>query len=201
MSIIGILIEVVDSIWAYRHIDGAAAREARATHFRRDGFAGIGAGASNTAKFGRRRAWIDLNIVFGAAMGKATARHVFNECKLFTAVSLLSITQICHRKTVTIFTTYNLSVLGLYASAQNTFFTLYLHVKFGWKLKCKLKITFPELRLSKKQHFNYENMSLANYILWRDSVYPYFVETQAHTNFLATYISRFWVAVIFKLPT
>lgn len=52
---IGVLIEVNDTMWAYRHIDSGG--EARATHFRRDGFAGIGAGASKeVAKFGRRRA-------------------------------------------------------------------------------------------------------------------------------------------------
>ncbi|CAH2239501.1 jg21508 [Pararge aegeria aegeria] len=43
---------------AYRHIDSGG--EARATHFRRDGFAGIGAGASKeVAKFGRRRARVN----------------------------------------------------------------------------------------------------------------------------------------------
>lgn len=55
---IGVLIEVNDTMWAYRHIDSGG--EARATHFRRDGFAGIGAGASKeVAKFGRRRARVN----------------------------------------------------------------------------------------------------------------------------------------------
>lgn len=42
-----VLIEVVDFKRAYRQIDKSGGRAARATHFRRDGFAGIGAGASN----------------------------------------------------------------------------------------------------------------------------------------------------------
>lgn len=47
---------------------------AHATHFRRDGFAGIGAGASNdTAKFGQRSARVNsFEYNYGVGMGIAT---------------------------------------------------------------------------------------------------------------------------------
>lgn len=40
-----------------------------------------------------------------------------------------------------------------------------------------------------------------HYFFQEDSVNPNLVSFGAHTGFLATNISRFWVAVIFKLPT
>lgn len=101
--------------------------EARATHFRRDGFAGIGAGASNAAKFGRRRARVNqFEYYFRCQHENATIRHGSNERRQFTTVSLCILTQVCHRKTCTIFTIHNLSVLGLYASTWNIFMTLNL---------------------------------------------------------------------------
>ncbi|CAK1544541.1 unnamed protein product [Leptosia nina] len=56
ISIIGVRTSATTP-YEYRHIER---RRARATHFRRDGFAGIGAGASKElAKFGRRRARVN----------------------------------------------------------------------------------------------------------------------------------------------
>lgn len=76
-SLSKVLIEVNDSP-AYRH-------RARATHFRRDGFAGIDAGASNaTAKFGRSRARVNsFEYFFGADMRTAPANdgHQRAQCR------------------------------------------------------------------------------------------------------------------------
>lgn len=90
---------------------------------------------------------------------------------------------------------------------EATFFYTIPHstLKFrSWlsKLKRKLIIIFVSREDHKQLQFHYGKMSPVNYVFfWLDSVYPSFGETGAHTGFLATYISRFWVAVIFKLPT
>lgn len=200
MFIIRILIEFIDTLWAYRHIDGGMRRAPR-TSDATDLPESARAHQTLQNSDGDARAWINLNIIFGANMKMLPSAMVLTNVDNSPPWAYVYLHKYATAKPVQFLRSIISPCVGALCEHMKYFHDIKPHVKFGRIFKHKIKITFSPQNWSKKQHFNYEKMSLANYIFWTDSVYPYFDKSQTHTSFLDTYISRFWVAVIFKLPT